>query len=53
MRKHFKFPVESKLGAGTQYIEFDPDGWPIRQIECYGNLWFNSKQKSGGIDLCD
>ncbi len=53
MKKHFKFPVESDRGKGIQYIEFDSDGWPIRQIECYENSWFNSKQKSGGIDLCD
>jgi hypothetical protein len=54
MNKYFKFPVESNFGTGIQYIEFDSDGWPIRQIECYGNKWFSSdKQKSGGIDLCD
>jgi hypothetical protein len=57
MKKYFKFPVESNLGIGTQYIEFDNDGWPIRQAECYGNKWFNSMQEyhkePGGIGLCD
>jgi hypothetical protein len=57
MKKYFKFPVESNLGIGTQYIEFDSDGWPVRQAECYGDKWFNSKQEyhkePGGIGLCD
>jgi hypothetical protein len=57
MKKYFKFPVESNLGIGTQYIEFDHDGWPVRQAECYGNQWFNSTEEyhkeSGGIGLCD
>jgi hypothetical protein len=57
MKKYFKFPVESNLGIGTQYIEFDHDGWPVRQAEFYGNQWFNSTEEyhkeSGGIGLCD
>jgi hypothetical protein len=46
MKKYFKFPAESDLGIGTQYIEFNNEGWAIRQVECYGNRWFNSN-KSG------
>jgi hypothetical protein len=57
MNKYLKFPAESDLGIGTQYIEFDHDNWPIRQAECYGDRWFNSSHKChqdlGGIGLCD
>jgi Circadian oscillating protein COP23 len=57
MKKYYKFPVESDLGIGTQYIEFDNDEWPIRQAECYGDRWFNSNkryhQELGGMGLCD
>jgi hypothetical protein len=57
MRTYFKFPAESDLGIGSQYIEFDDDSWPIRQVECYGNRWFNSAriyhQELGGMGLCD
>jgi hypothetical protein len=57
MNKYFKFPAESDLGIGVQYIEFDDDNWPIRQAECYGNRWFNSSHKFhadlGGMGLCD
>jgi hypothetical protein len=57
MNKYFKFPAESNLGLGTQYIEFDDDNWPIRQVECYGERWFNSSQRYhhelGGMGLCD
>jgi hypothetical protein len=57
MNKYFKFPAESDLGIGIQYIEFDNDNWPIRQAECYGDRWFNSSHKChqelGGIGLCD
>ena len=45
MSKYFKFPAESDLGEGYQYIEFNDEGWPTRQAECYGNKWFNSNQK--------
>ncbi len=57
MKQYLKFPAESKLGIGTQYVELDNDGWAIRQAECYGGRWFNSKQHNhselGGIALCD
>ncbi len=57
MNKYFKFPAESDLGIGIQYIEFDDEGWPIRQAECYGDRWFNSNQRYhqelGGMGLCD
>jgi hypothetical protein len=57
MNKYFKFPAESDLGIGIQYIEFDDEGWPIRQAECYGDRWFNSNQsyhqELGGMGLCD
>jgi hypothetical protein len=57
MNKYFKFPAESDLGVGIQYIEFDDDNWPIRQAECYGDRWFNSSHKChadlGGMGLCD
>jgi hypothetical protein len=57
MNKYFKFPVESKLGIGIQYIEFDNDNWPIRQVEFYGDRCFNSQQRYhselGGMGLCD
>jgi hypothetical protein len=45
MSKYFKFPAESHLGEGYQYIEFNDQGWPVRQAECYGDRWFNSNQK--------
>jgi hypothetical protein len=57
MKRHLKFSAESKLGIGTQYVELDSDGWAIRQVECYGDRWFNSEQHNhseiGGIALCD
>ena len=57
MNKYFKFPAESDLGIGVQYIEFDDEDWPIRQAECYGGRWFNSNQRYhqelGGMGLCD
>lgn len=57
MNRYFKFPAESDLGIGTQYIEFDEENWPIRQAECYGKQWFNSNEKYhqelGGMGLCD
>jgi hypothetical protein len=57
MNKYFKFPAESDLGIGVQYIEFDDEDWPIRQAECYGERWFNSNQRYhqelGGMGLCD
>jgi hypothetical protein len=57
MNKYFKFPAESDLGIGVQYIEFDEEDWPIRQAECYGDRWFNSNQsyhqELGGMGLCD
>lgn len=56
MKKYFKFPAESDLGIGVQYIEFDND-WPIRQIECYGDRLFNSNEKYhdelGVMGLCE
>lgn len=57
MKKYFKFPAESNLGIGIQYIEFDDNDWPIRQIECYGDRLFNSNQKYhdelGVMGLCE
>jgi hypothetical protein len=57
MNSYFKFHAESDLGIGIQYIEFDDDNWPIRQVECYGNRWFNSSRRYhkdlGGMGLCD
>ena len=58
MNKYIKFIVESDLGVGTQYIEFDEDNWAIRQAEYHGNRWFNSSgkkyhQELGGIALFD
>jgi hypothetical protein len=58
MNKYFKFTVESDLGVGTQYIEFDEDNWAIRQAECHGGRWFNSSIEKyhsdlGGIALFD
>jgi hypothetical protein len=53
----FKFPAGSDLGIGVQYIEFNDEGWLIRQAECYGERWFNSNQRYhqelGGMGLCD
>jgi hypothetical protein len=45
MNRYFKFPAESDLGEGYQYIEFNSKGWPVRQAECYGGRWFNSRKK--------
>jgi hypothetical protein len=58
MNKYFKFTVESDLGVGTQYIEFDDDNWAIRQAECHEGRWFNSSTEKyhselGGISLFD
>jgi hypothetical protein len=58
MNKYFKFTVESDLGTGTQYIEFDEDNWAIRQAECHEGQWFNSFNEKyhpelGGIALFD
>ena len=57
MRKYFRFPAESNLGIGIQYIEFDDNGWPIRQIKCDGDRLFNSNQKYhdelGVMGLCE
>jgi hypothetical protein len=58
MKKYFKFSVESDLGMGTQYIEFDEDNWATRQAECHEGKWFNSDRKKyhleiGGIALFD
>lgn len=57
MKQYLKFPSESKLGIGTQYVELDSEGWAVRQVECYGSRLFNSKQinheEIGGIALCD
>ena len=57
MKRYLKFTAESELGIGTQYVELDSDGWAVRQAECYGDRWFNSKQHNhselGGVVLCD
>jgi hypothetical protein len=58
MTKYFKFTVESDLGTGIQYIEFDEDNWAIRQAECHEGRWFNSSKEKyhpeiGGISLFD
>lgn len=58
MNKYFKFTVESDLGLGIQYIEFDANNWAIRQAECHGDRWFNPCNKKyhlelGGIALFD
>ena len=55
--KYYKFfDAESEFGEGLQYIEFDGD-WATRQVECYGDRWFNSNQRYhqelGGMGLCD
>ena len=58
MNKYFEFTVESDLGVGIQYIEFDEDNWAIRQAECHEGRWFNSSAEKyhselGGISLFD
>ncbi len=58
MNKYFKFTIESDLGIGIQYIEFDDDNWAIRQAECHEGRWFNSSMAKyhpelGGIALFD
>ena len=57
MNRYFKFPAESDLGIGVQYIEFDNNDCPIRQIECYGSRLFNSNEKYhnelGVMGLCE
>jgi hypothetical protein len=45
MSQYLKFSAESDLGMGYQYIEFNNEGWPVRQAECYGGRWFNSNKK--------
>jgi hypothetical protein len=51
MNKYFKFTVESALGIGTQYIEFDEDNWAVRQAECHKGRWFNSFEKKHHLEL--
>jgi hypothetical protein len=57
MNTYFKFPAESDLGIGIQYIEFNDDNWPIRQVDCYGDRLFNSNERYhkelGCGGLCD
>jgi hypothetical protein len=57
MNKYFKFPAESNLGIGVQYIEFSDSGWAVRQAECYGGKWFNSSksyhEELTSSSLCD
>jgi Circadian oscillating protein COP23 len=57
MNKYFKFPAESNLGIGVQYIEFNDKGWAVRQAECYGDKWFNSNksyhEELTSSSLCD
>ncbi len=51
MNKYFKFTVESDLGLGIQYIEFDEDNWAIRQAEYHEGRWFNSFEKKHHLEL--
>ena len=51
MNKYFKFTVESDLGVGTQYIEFDEDNWAVRQAEYHQGRWFNSFEKKHHLEL--
>jgi hypothetical protein len=57
MNKYFKFPAESNLGIGVQYIEFNDSGWAVRQVECYEGRWFNSSksyhEELTSSSLCD
>jgi hypothetical protein len=57
MTKYFKFSAESDLGMGTQYIEFNNQGWAVRQVECYADRWFNSSKnyhkELNSFSLCD
>jgi Circadian oscillating protein COP23 len=57
MNKYFKFPAESNLGIGVQYIEFNDSGWAVRQAECYEGKWFNSNksyhEELTSSGLCD
>ncbi len=57
MNKYFKFPAESNLGIGVQYIEFNDSGWAVRQAECYEGRWFNSSksyhEELTSSSLCD
>ncbi len=57
MNKYFKFPAESNLGIGVQYIEFNDKGWAVRQVECYDGKWFNSNksyhEELTSSSLCD
>jgi hypothetical protein len=57
MNKYFKFPAESNLGIGVQYIEFNDSGWAVRQAECYEGKWFNSSksyhEELTSSSLCD
>jgi hypothetical protein len=38
MSKYFKFPAESDLSIGIQYIEFNDEGWPIRPVRKFMNV---------------
>jgi hypothetical protein len=42
LRRYFKRRGESELGEGTVYIEYCDD-WPARQVEIYGDRWFDSR----------
>ncbi|MEZ6062403.1 MAG: hypothetical protein R3C19_18830 [Planctomycetaceae bacterium] len=54
--RYFRHESESRLGAGTAWVEFGSDGWATRQVECYDGRWFCSIEEyfdELGGTLCD
>jgi hypothetical protein len=56
--QYYQFVVDSDLGVGKQFIEFDSEGWAIRQCEEIANRWFNSTMgtwhpETGGLAKLD
>ena len=47
MKKLFRKDVELNIGKGFAYFEFDGE-WATRQVEVYGDRWFNSKRITKG-----
>ncbi|GAA0610878.1 hypothetical protein GCM10009547_11150 [Sporichthya brevicatena] len=65
MKRYFRRAAESSVGEGLVFFEFDGD-WAIRQVEIYGDRWFDSRraehtilgpglidQPLSELDLCD
>lgn len=39
VKRYYRHDAESEFGLGVAYMEIT-DGWPTRQVEAYGEVWF-------------